>query len=166
MKYQIVELDEFTGSMATVYSVLPEGTDLTLFDTFVEENYEKFKDEVQDIISTLEVIGKQTGAREKFFKLDEGKPGDGICAMFDEPERNLRLYCIRWGSVAILVGGGGYKPKNIRAWQEDANLSHQVKTLMQIASDIQQRIDDKEITFTPDGYELQGNINFTNDEQQ
>lgn len=104
MKYQIVELDEFTGSMATVYSVLPDNTDQTLFDTFIEQYYHTFREEVQDIISSLEIIGKRTCARQQFFKLNEGKPGDGICAMFDEPERNLRIYCIRWGKVAILIG--------------------------------------------------------------
>ena len=165
MNYQIVELEEFSGSMATVYSVLPDDTDHTLFDTFVEQHYENYKDEIQDIISSLEVIGDKTGARSKFFKLDEGKPGDGICAMFDEPDRNLRLYCIRWGNAAILIGGGGFKPKNIRAWQEDPILSKEVDKLMKIASNIQLRIKEKEITFTRDGCQLQGNLNFTDDEQ-
>jgi len=116
-------------------------------------------------IISLEIIGKRTGAREHFFKLNEGKPGDGICALYDEPERNLRLYCIRWGNVAILIGGGGFKPKNIRAWQEDPLLSKEVKVVMNIAREIQQRIDDKQITFTSDGSQLQGNLNFTDDEQ-
>ena len=164
MNYQIVELEEFSGSKATVYSVLPDDTDLTLFDTFVEQHYEIYKDEIQDIICSLEVIGNQTGARAKFFKLDEGKPGDGICAMFDEPDRYLRLYCIRWGNVAILIGGGGYKSKNIRAWQEDPLLSKEVNKLMKIASDIHLRMKEKEITFTTDGCQLQGNLNFTDDE--
>jgi len=50
VKYQLVELEEFSGIKATVYSILPDGTELTSFDTFIESHYELFKEEVQDII--------------------------------------------------------------------------------------------------------------------
>lgn len=39
MKYKIVELDEFTGNEATIYSIIINNDTETLFDKFVKENY-------------------------------------------------------------------------------------------------------------------------------
>ncbi|UVR14472.1 hypothetical protein [Parabacteroides distasonis] len=72
-------------------------------------------------------MATKTGAAEHFFKLNEGKPGDGVCALFDSPDKKLRIYCIRFANVAIVVGGGGYKPKNIRAYQESSSLKKKLK---------------------------------------
>lgn len=64
--------------MATVYTVLLDGDETSLFDYFLSENAEKYPDEVQSILKRLREIGSSTGAREKFFKHDEGIPGTGF----------------------------------------------------------------------------------------
>ncbi|MBK6979124.1 MAG: hypothetical protein IPH28_20170 [Cytophagaceae bacterium] len=51
--------------------------------------------------------------------------GDGVCALYDDPDRNLRLYCIRYGKQIVVLGGGGHKPKTIRALQEDEKLKQE-----------------------------------------
>lgn len=54
-----------------------------------------------------------TGAREIYFK-HEGdnafvrKFGKYLWALHDEEEKKLRLYCIRFANVAIILGGGGH----------------------------------------------------------
>lgn len=159
MNYQIVELEDFTGRKATIYSVLEEGEEDTLFDKFISQHDGNYEDEVDDILETLSNIGHRYGARSQFFKEKEGKPGDLVCALFDNPDRHLRLYCIRFGSTAIIIGGGG--PKTTRTWQENSDLTREVERMKQVSGDIYQRIMDKEIQWSPDGTELIGDLTFT-----
>ena len=81
MNYEIVELEKFSGSQATIYSVIMEDDGITLFDHFVNENITDYRKEIRFIANRLQEIGNTTGAREKFFKLNEGIPGDGVCAL-------------------------------------------------------------------------------------
>jgi hypothetical protein len=166
VNYEIVELEEFTGSRATVYSVILEGDDLTLFDHFVEENKTDYKTEVRSIANRLQEIGHRTGAREKFFKTKEGLPGDGVCALYDDPDSKLRLYCIRYGNVAIVLGGGGPKTPGIVAWQDDQKLTQEAETMIKVSNDIMQRLKDGDLQWSSDGSQLLGNLNFTNNEDE
>jgi len=162
MNYEIVELADFSGKKATIYTVIIDNDELSLFDYFLNEHLNGYKEELKNIISRLEVIGHETGAREQFFKLHEGKPGDGVVALFDEPGRFLRLYCIRYGSCVIILGGGG--AKYTRTWQEDPKLSMEVETLIEISKDILARIKDGEIKWSVDGIHLTGDLKFLDDE--
>jgi len=119
-----VKLATYSGSEATIYSVILEEDEqrqITLFEHFVTENLKEHHEEVKDIASRLIVIGTKTGARDIYFKDWEGKPGDGVCALFDNPDKHLRLYCIRFGKGVLIVGGGGYKPKSIKAFKKAIN---------------------------------------------
>ncbi len=161
MKYQIVELAALSGTMATVYTVLLDGDETSLFDYFLSENAEKYPDEVQSILKRLREIGSSTGAREKFFKHDEGIPGDGVCALYDDPDSHLRLYCIRYGSVAIILGGGG--PKEVRAWQDDPKLEMEAREMIDLSASIITRISNGELSWSSDGAKLLGDLAFNND---
>ncbi len=66
MKFEIVELAEFSGTIASVYSVWVNDSDTTLFDQFVVENKSKYLDEISSIIDRIEIIGHHTGPREHF----------------------------------------------------------------------------------------------------
>jgi hypothetical protein len=44
----------------------------SIFDNFIIENKPIFPDEIDDILSKIETIGHETGAREHLFKLNEG----------------------------------------------------------------------------------------------
>ncbi|MEQ9231474.1 MAG: hypothetical protein RIF46_12395, partial [Cyclobacteriaceae bacterium] len=115
MKCRLVKMTQFSGNKANIYGVIKENDTQTLFDHFVIENKTSFLSELKDITSRLQTIGHKVGAQEYFFKPNEGKLGDGVCALYDKPESNLRLYCIRYGNDLIIVGGGGPKSKKIRA---------------------------------------------------
>lgn len=145
MKYEIVKLTAFSGEMASIYSVRIENEKDTLLDKFIASNEESFHSEVEEILQHIYQIGKKVGTQDKFFKINEGRPGDGVCALFDRHEKRLRLYCIRYKSVAIIIGGGGYKPFNVRAWQDDEKLKSEAELIIKIAKDINQRIKDDEI---------------------
>lgn len=161
--YEIVELQPFSGSEAKVYSLIPMGEVESLFEKFVDENKVIFKNEVKDILKRLNQIGNTTGARKSFFK-HEGdhefvkKYGKYVWALYDDEERNLRLYCIRFASAAIILGGGGYKAKSVIKWQEDENLSIEVRKIMAYAESILKQLDKGEIYWSKDRTELQGNL--------
>lgn len=159
MNFEIVELEDYSGKKATVYSVIIEGNGDTLFEQFVEEHNDAFQPEIISIATRIELIGKKTGARSNFFKEDEGKPGDGVCALYDE-EYKLRLFCIKYGTIAIVLGGGGLK--KVRAWQDDDALKANAELMIKISAIITEKIKSKEIVI--DGNELIGNLKFEDNE--
>lgn len=161
MNFEIVAT-ALTGEKASIYTVLPEGSDETLFDAFIRENLPHFKSEILDLTKTIRAIGSVTGAREQFFKLNEGVPGDGVCALFDIPEKNLRLYCIRFGMCVVILGGGGYKPPDMRAFQESDKLNEENSLMREVSAKIMTRIKDKDIEWVNEN--LVGNFKFTDDE--
>jgi hypothetical protein len=169
LNYEIVEMETFSGSEAKIYSIIPEGEEETLFEKFVDENVAAFKYEVQDILKRLKLIGHKTGARESFFK-HEGdrdfvnKYGGYVWALYDDEESNLRLYCIRFSNVAIILGGGGHKAKSVRKWQEDEKLSEEAQKIMAYAEIILKQLDDGDLYWSEDRTELEGNLkNYDND---
>ncbi|MFA6401222.1 MAG: hypothetical protein WCX31_06295 [Salinivirgaceae bacterium] len=163
MNLRLVKLKNFSGKGASVYSLYIEDANKTVFELFVKENI-SHKSEINDILKRLNTIGQKTGARETFFKHKEGKPSDGVCALFDIPDSILRLYCIRYGKTLIILGGGGLKPKHIRTFQEDEKLTKENYLLREISEQITKRLIDKELHITNDGFDFEGDLNFeTND---
>jgi len=164
VKYKLVRLNKFTGREATIYSVIIDDDTQTLFDWFIVENLGVYPLELKSIRDRLLAIGNKVGAREQFFKLNEGNPGDGVCALYDLPETNLRLYCIRYGNCAIILGGGGYKPKHMKAFQESTKLEDENYLLRTLSTLITKALCDGDVTWINDGYELEGNLTFTDKE--
>lgn len=158
MNYEIVRLDDLSGDQASVYSILEDGEVFTLLEKFIEENATECKDEVDDIIKRLFNIGHKYGAREQWFKLNEGKGGDLVCALYDNPDRKLRLYCIRYGMSLIIVGGGG--PKEVRAVQDDEKLTKENYMMRGVSDAILERMRDKDIRFSDDYKDLEGDLKF------
>ncbi len=76
-----------SGNKAKIYSILPEGDEMTLFDHFVQDNKDDHLNEIKQIVNRIKTIGHTTGAREQFFKQAEGKPGDGVCALYDDESK-------------------------------------------------------------------------------
>lgn len=164
MNYEIVELENLSGSETTIYSVIVGDDSITLFEYFIRENIVAYKNEVSNILNRLETIGKTTGAREIFFKHKEGKPGDGVCALYDDPDSKLRLYCIRYGKTAIILGGGGPKPITVKAWQDDPKLKQEAEEIIKISALIIQLLSSNDMQWSKDGFHLEGELNFTDND--
>jgi len=158
MNLELVKIDDLSGQEASVYTLLDTDEDETLFDKFILENNNSFKSEINNILMRLNTIGKKTGAREQFFKLEEGKHGDLVSALYDEPDTKLRLYCIRFGKSLIILGGGG--AKTTRTLQEDPKLNDENKILVKISNEIYKRLKDKDIFYTNDGMDFEGELEF------
>jgi hypothetical protein len=165
MKYKLVKLRNLSGNKASIYSIVQNDETESFLEKFVKENQISFIDETKNILMRLKSIGHKTGARGTFFKSFEGYPGDGVCALYDEPESNLRLYCILYGTQLVVVGNGGPKPKEIRAFQEDDKLTDENYFLRWLSGEITNRIKDKEISYTNDYLDFTGNLEFQDDER-
>lgn len=161
MNFEIVEISTLSGDQATIYTIIEKGAKCSYFEQFLQDHIEEYGDELKSILATIEIMSNEKGVAEFLLKNHEGGIGDGIVALFDNPEHNLRLYGIRFGNGILILGSGGYKSKNIRAWQEDKILTTEVEKLKVISKKITERIKDKEIVFSDDDLELEGNLIFT-----
>lgn len=161
MGFSIVEVPMLSGDKCRIFSILIDGDDETLYEQFSEAYWDDYKSEVQDIYNRLMFIGHEGGARLQFFKEHEGAPGDGVSALYDSPNHKLRLYCIVYGRVSVILGGGGPKPKNIRRWQDDPVLCGSAEQMKYISRRITDAIRNGDINITDDG--LSGNLRI-NDE--
>ena len=157
MNVRLVKLDEFSGIAASVYSLLDLDKNQTLFDVFLQENL-SFNNEIKSILYKINTISSKKGAREDFFTLNEGTPGDGVVVLFDSPKRKLRLYCIRFNKNLIILGGGG--EKTTRTYQEDPKLHKENKILRQISQKIDKRLAENEIEFINEFSDFTGNLDF------
>ena len=158
MKCKLVKIPEFTGNKTTIYAVLMEDEEKTLFESFIEENKISYSSEIKDIVSRLITIGNKTGAREQFFRTKEGAPGDGVCALFDLPSYKLRLYCIRYGTQIVILGGGG--PKNVQKLQQSKKLKDESYFLRDLSKTITETLKNKELKFVDNGNKFEGDLEF------
>jgi hypothetical protein len=165
MKSRLVKLTQFSGNEASVYSVIVNDEEKTLFDEFISENKNSFLNEIKDIVSRLMTIGHKEGARDQYFKLNEGNPGDGVCALYDQPKSNLRLYCIKYGKQLIILGSGGLKSKNIRTFQEDDKLKDENYFLRNLSKEITNKLKSDELKFINGGIDLEGDFEFYDEEE-
>lgn len=160
MNFTLVKIVELSGNKASVYSLFSEDEKCTLFEKFMSENSISFKSETNDILQRLKSIAWKDGAREQFFKTREGKPGDLVCALYDRPNSHLRLYCIRLGGSLIILGGGGHKPKTIRALQSDPKLNFENSLMIKLSDEFFHRLRKKEISYANDFMDLEGDLDF------
>ena len=149
-KIELIELNEFDSAMGHIYSVAVDDSDVTLYDSFLEENDTLFRPELAEIIHKLNTMSSQTGFIDIYFKLNEGKPGDGLCAITDS-KKKLRLYCIRFGNALLVLGGGGPKSKQIRAYQEDPKLMLENMKLRAVSDAMAKAIKEKTLKIEEDG---------------
>lgn len=155
---ELVKLQNISGSKASLYTVFVDDDTESLFDKFLKENSASHKSEILDLVSRLNIIGKETGAKYDFFKHKEGELGDGVCALYDIPDSNLRLYCIRYGNHLVILGGGGHKSKDISAFQENEKLKDENYLLRWLSKAITEKMKEKEIRLTENGLDFEGDL--------
>lgn len=158
MRFSLHKIEELSGKMTSFYTVMPENEETTLFGKFLEENSVLFKDELLSILSRLRAIAQVTGVRRGFFKEFEGNPGDGVCALYDDPKKKLRLYCILFGDKIVVLGGGG--KKSVQKLQQDAKLKQENYLMREISKSITNAIIKKDTGFSGDGLEFTGELTF------
>lgn len=160
MGFRIVEIEELSGPACKIYSVAFDGDGGdTLFDEFLDRLEADYSKELDELWASLAFMGREGGARIQFFRENEGEPGDGVVALLKESGYPLRLYAIKYGTILLILGSGGYKDPNIAAWQDDAILTKHATEIIHISAKITERIKEKDITIGPDGT-LTGDLYF------
>jgi len=147
MNFDIVEIAEFSGDKAKIYSIMLEGYDDTLLDQFFDEN-QQYEEELEEIAARLLTMGDYTGCRIQFFKEHEGVPGDGVVALW---HNRLRLYCLRFDNTCIFIRSGGFKPTDISAYQDNPLLNAKAQQMKAIAASINKAIIEKDLKVLEDG---------------
>lgn len=164
MKFKLIKLKALSGKKATIYSAIVNDDSKTLFEHFIEENKHQYNTELQKIRRTILTIAHDVGAREGYFNKPEGKAGQSVYALYDHPDCKLRLYCFRFDRNILILGGGGFKPRNISAFQEDEKLTSENNWVRFISDTITLAMRNKDIKQSYDGMELEGNLFFGNDD--
>ncbi len=158
MKYRLVKIEELSGNKASFYTIKYDNKELSLFEEFIALHQNSLKDEIKSILKRLRTIGTKTGAREHYFKKWEGQPGDGVAALYDTPNKRLRLYCIRFSNSIVILGSGG--EKNVRALQDDKTLHTANYFLRQLSAEMTTRIKENEIRYINNYFDFSGNLEF------
>jgi putative component of toxin-antitoxin plasmid stabilization module len=161
VKFKLIKINQLSGQKTKIYSVLLENESKSLFDSFLEENTEKNQHELLEILRRINSIAKKEGAKEHYFKKAEGTLGDGVEALYDDTNRKLRLYCIRYGSVVLILGGGG--AKNVRALQDDPKLKKENYVLRQISKILTQAMKEGELQWNNNFDDFTDNLTFDED---
>lgn len=133
MIFELYEMEGLSGEKIKIFSPLIEGETDTLYEKFVRENQLDYKKEVENLDTRLEIVGKEVGLYDEFFKTGAGKFGQNICSFRDRPGSKLRLFFIEYGNILIILGGGGVKPKSVRTTQGVPKLQTEVNLLGLIA---------------------------------
>lgn len=162
VKFTVTKNLSLSGNKCSIYSVSIEDEAETLLERFARENTPDYREQVKEILLRLRTIGNETGARDIYFKKKEGKPGDGIEALYDSAESKLRLYCIRNGSIALIMGGGG--PKQGGAWQDYPKLTEENELLQRISNTVTKAVISRDLQWSPNGMELTGNLTLDTDD--
>lgn len=159
MKNKLVRLSHLSGDAASIYSIYYSDKEEVLFERFIRENMAHNPEETMNIVRRLRSIGKSGGVQDIYLKQDEGLEwDDGVCALFDVPEKNLRLYCIQVSEKILVVGNGGCKSKDIRKWQEDRQLSSAVHEMMHFSRIVHVKLEHGSLYLSEDGLKLEGNM--------
>ena len=151
--FHIIKIEDLSGRKCNIYSIASSEKGDTLFEKFIDRYCDIYKEEIDEIVNRLVVMGKAEGARIGYFKENEGKPADHVCALYDLPCRKLRVYCVRIGTSLVILGGGG--PKKTGKWQEDDNLSVSARQMISFAAALFEAKDKGDICIDENGiYEL------------
>ena len=95
------------------------------------------------------------GFIDEFF-IRESSPDFNVFKITETDD--LRLYCIRYSGITIIVGGGGIKSPDKFKLKENPHLQRKVNFLIEIEKMILERLASKEIRITDNGFE--GDLNF------
>ncbi|MBX7044678.1 MAG: hypothetical protein K1X86_02480 [Ignavibacteria bacterium] len=143
------------GNKSIFYSIKLKGEAKLEIDKFIEKFEISDSESIANIIDRIDIMADKTGCLDYYFKIKESSFYNNLCAL---SKGELRLYCLRYGNMGVILGGGGKKPAGITAYQDAPELYESVKLLENICKQIDDRIRDGEIIVGENS--LLGNLNF------
>lgn len=138
------------GEKATLYTIRIGNDTNTEFHKFANNSEVKKNEHYGFLLQRLTDVRERHGFKEYWFKYEI----EPVYAFFWGPK--LRLYCIKWSPVILILGNGGIK--NTRTYQQDSHLNDCVEKLIYIYNRLENRERKGEITTN---YALlEGDLNF------
>lgn len=151
MKFKGFEIVEFlTGEKAGFYSIRFEGENESEAEKFFEILDAEDEEIAGNFLSKIEYQANIRGCIDGFFYYERDYN------IYKLKDGKWRLYCIKFGKVAVILGGGGYK--NVRKTQDSATLEKNVNMLQIINNMINKRISEGDLHVTDNG--IEGNLKF------
>ncbi len=152
-----------TYPIVTFYTVRWEKEEISETDKFIKKflyQQTKYKTELQEILTLIEVIGEERGAKDIYFTRHENlatalPPSStllvkGIEILFYE--NRLRLYCIKINENIVVLFNGGIK--SAQKVQDSPDLIMKFREAQTFAKRIWQAIRDKDIVINQPSHEL------------
>ena len=162
MELRLVKPKGYSGEKASIYTVLNVKDNTNAFSDFLSSWIKDYESEMINFINRIRSIATTTGAITDYFKLDENEKkgeGENVCALYDDPDKIMRLYCIRISEQIIVLGSGGPKPPNIKSWQECPTLSKAARYMIFISETIKTNLTKGTLQISTDGLYFTGNLN-------
>lgn len=132
-------------------TIREEGSLVSETDAFFANAMQSHPEQATLLALKLEKMTHHNGFQDQYFKLGEGSRMDNVCAISEGP---LRLYCLRYGNIVVVVGGGGVK--STRTYEEDPHLHSKVKTLQKICKALDEKIKEGELKLMEWGMAFDG----------
>lgn len=141
---------KLSGDRCQILSIKFENEDITEFEKFLINNEEKYSKQINSIVTRLSLMKSRNGCSDIYFEKEVSSPYDSICRLNNT--KKIRLYSIRFGNIALILGGGGFKPDSARTYQEVPELNSAVETLQAVYSEIEKKLLNKEINLSHSGF--------------
>ena len=149
----------FRYEKVAYYSVVLELHNSSLYEQFVEVQTKKNKDKLYHVLKWLQLIGKQYGAQNRFFR-NEAKTAD-TSALPPTGDRkphyvengkkkknNLRLYCLKANENVVFLFGGNLK--TAKKAQDCPNVEPHFHMANRLTKAIDQAFKEKDIRWIED----------------
>lgn len=150
MKFKGFEIIKFKfGIKAAFYTIKLYGETESETDKFLIKYSTKKTKQISEITRKIDLMINKRGCLETLLSKEYNN-------IYKFSEGNLRLYCLLFGKVAIVLGGGGIK--NVRATQQSIELSSYVKMLDTVDKEITKKIKSSDVKITDN--RIVGNLNF------
>lgn len=149
----------FRYEKVAYYSVVMDVDEFSIYEEFVEIQTKKNKDKLYHILKWLQLIGKQYGAQNRFFRNEaniadtSALPPTGDRKPYyvengKKKKNNLRLYCLRANENVVFLFGGDLK--TAKKAQHCKNVEPHFNLANKLTKAIDQAFKDKDLRWTED----------------
>lgn len=153
MKFSIIKIEAFSGTLAKIYSIKFENNDYTELRSFLFKYDDSHSKILKKAVARIHTISNRVGLHSSFFRR-ESPPPYNVYRLLET--KDLRLYCIILNNIVLLFGSGGQKKFGTIKLAENPVLEAEVIELMKIEDSIKIRISSGSVRITSNGFE--GNI--------
>ena len=145
-----------TFSKVTYYTVKFENEKYSEFEKFIlkHQSNESIHNEYQDLLSLIERLGKEIGAKPRYFRPERNAqafpPNWNELTKQERKlhvtyQHNLRLYCMRINDEIVFLFNGGIKTSGHISAQQCKNVRQFFNMANQLAEGIENAIKNREI---------------------